>query len=272
MLTTATTELIHSVLDGEASEAQAQQLQRVLAADPAARAEFDAAQQLFTDFKSVPQRHPPEGLVAAVMAAADMPAAKSRRSNQLFSWPRVLGSGSRDDTVRASPNTHRNNRFQSFLRSIDMSQQTRSPFGSRKIWIGGAIAAAAVVVVAQFGLDGKTNEKDVIGTIAPAERVRAAQPSAGDITLGTPTANGPTIANPGAQGDAAQGAAKDAAQGAGKDAAQGAVKDAAQGAAKDSAQGAAKDSAQGAAKDAAQGAAKDAAKGAAKDAAQVMAK
>ena len=75
MLTTATTELIHSVLDGEASEAEAQQLQRLLAAEPAARAEFDAAERLFADFKSVPQRHPPEGLVAAVMAAAQVPAA-----------------------------------------------------------------------------------------------------------------------------------------------------------------------------------------------------
>ena len=40
MLTTTTTELIHRVLDGEASEAQAQQLQQLLAAEPAARAEF----------------------------------------------------------------------------------------------------------------------------------------------------------------------------------------------------------------------------------------
>ena len=96
MLTTATTELIHSVLDGEASEAEAQQLQRLLAAEPAARAEFDAAERLFADFKSVPQRHPPEGLVAAVMAAAQVPAAKSRAAHQLSSRPRVIGSSTRD--------------------------------------------------------------------------------------------------------------------------------------------------------------------------------
>jgi len=187
MLTTATTELIHSVLDGEASDAQAQQLQHLLAADPAAHAEFDAVQRLFADLKSVPQRHPPEGLVAAVMAEVKVPAAKSRRSNQLFSWPRVFGTASRDTVSTTSPNPHRNTRLQSFFRSIDMSQQTRSPFASRKIWIGGAIAAAAVVVVAQFGLDGKTNDKDVIGTIAPAERYRAPQPTAGDIKVGTTT-------------------------------------------------------------------------------------
>ena len=135
MLTTATTELIHSVLDGEASEAEAQQLQRLLAAAPAARAEFDAAERLFADFKSVPQRHPPEGLVAAVMAAARVPAAKSRAAHQLTSRPRVIGSSARDIAASALPNTPRSNRFQSFLRSIDMSQQTRSPFGSRKIWL-----------------------------------------------------------------------------------------------------------------------------------------
>ena len=56
-----------------------------------------------------------------------------------------------------------------------MNQQTPRPAIKRKIWIGGAIAAA-VVVVAQFGLDGKADEKAVIGTIAPAERYRAPQP------------------------------------------------------------------------------------------------
>ena len=142
MLTTATTELIHSVLDGEASEAEAQQLQRLLAAEPAARVEFDAAERLFADFKSVPQRHPPEGLVAAVMADVEVPAAKSRAAYQLSSRPRVFGSSARDIAASALPNTARSNRFQSFLRSIDMSQQTRSPFGSRKIWIGSAIAVA----------------------------------------------------------------------------------------------------------------------------------
>ena len=111
MLTNATTELIHSVLDGEASKAQAQQLQELLAAEPAVRAEFDAAERLFADFKSVPQRHPPEGLVAAVMAAVAVPAAMSSRSNQLSSWPGVIGSGSRDYSVRDFPNTRRNSRF-----------------------------------------------------------------------------------------------------------------------------------------------------------------
>ncbi len=208
MLTTTTTELIHRVLDGEASEAQAQQLQQLLAAEPAARAEFEAVQQLFIDFKSVPQKHPPEGLVAAVMAAVAVPAAKSRRSNQLFSWPRVFGPAPRDSVSRTSATPHRNTRLQSFFRSIDMSQQTRSPFGSRKIWIGGAIAAAAVVVVAQFGLGGKTNEKDLIGTIAPADRYRAPQATGADVKAGTTTGGDTKPTEPGAAGQGGGGAAQ----------------------------------------------------------------
>ena len=269
MLTTATTELIHSVLDGEASEPEVQQLQRMLAAEPAARAEFDAAERLFADFKSVPQHHPPEGLVAAVMAAVAVPAAKSRGAHQLSSRPRVFGLGARDIAASALPNTPRSNRFQSFLRSIDMSQQTRSPFGSRKIWIGSAIAVAAVVGVTQFGLDGKTNEKDVIGTIAPAERYRA--PQATVVTVASPTDGKSTPADLAAQGDgannAANGAAKNAANGAANNAANGAANNAANGAANNAANGAANNAANGAANNAANGAAKNAANGAANNAA-----
>ena len=196
MLTTATTELMHRVLDGEASDAQAQHLQQLLAADPSARAEFDAVQRLFSDLGQVPQRQPPEGLVAAVMAAVEVPAARSQRRHQLFPWPRVLSTAPRDAVPR-SINTRLSSRLTTFLRSIDMSdQQPRSPFGNRKIWIGGAVAAAAVFAVAQFGFDSKPNEKDVIGTIAPADRYRAPQPTAGDIKVGTKTTEQGTLTNP----------------------------------------------------------------------------
>ena len=50
--------------------------------------------------------------------------------------------------------------------SADSDQPTPRPSIKRKTWIGGAIAAAAAAVVAQFGLDGKADEKGVIGTIA----------------------------------------------------------------------------------------------------------
>ena len=72
MLTTPTTELMHRVLDCEATDAQAQHLQQILAADSTARAEFDTLQRLFSALGRVPQRQPPEGLVATVMAAVEV--------------------------------------------------------------------------------------------------------------------------------------------------------------------------------------------------------
>ena len=60
--------LMHTALDGEATEAEARELARVLAAEPAARTEFDHLRRLFDGLSRVPKAFPPEGLVAAVMA------------------------------------------------------------------------------------------------------------------------------------------------------------------------------------------------------------
>ena len=76
------TELMHAVLDGEASEDDARRLELQLAADPAARAEFEEWKRLFKALAEVPKEHAPEGLVASVSAAA--PAAR-RDDHQPFS-------------------------------------------------------------------------------------------------------------------------------------------------------------------------------------------
>ena len=55
------TTLMHTVLDGEASAGEAAELTRVLAANPAAQAEFDDLQRLFEGLKAVPKAYPPEG-------------------------------------------------------------------------------------------------------------------------------------------------------------------------------------------------------------------
>lgn len=199
-----TTDLMHAVLDGEASAAEAAALQRLLVADPAARAEFEALQHLFSGLASVPQRQPPEDLVAAVNAALDARQPALRQQPQLSLWSRVFASAPWEWISRISTNV---------VRNIDMSQQPRSPFGNRKLWIGGAVAAAAVVVVAQFGFDSKPNEKDVIGTIAPAERYRAPQPTAADVKVGA-TAGGQTgKADGNAPAESAQKAVADMAAG-----------------------------------------------------------
>ena len=56
--------------------------------------------------------------------------------------------------------------------------------GNRKIWIGGSVAAAAVVVAVSAGLF-PPNASDTAGTIVPAQRYQATPISATDIKLGT---------------------------------------------------------------------------------------
>ena len=160
------TELMHAVLDGEASADDARQLELRLAADPAARAEFEEWKRLFSALAEVPKEHVPEGLVASVSAAA--PAAR-RDDHQPFSRRRVLGDTS------AIPS-----------RSVKMTQESsRRIFAHRKAWLGAGIAAAAAVVVAQVAFDFPV-AKDVVGTVAPAERYRAAPNGSENVKLGVP--------------------------------------------------------------------------------------
>ena len=58
------------------------------------------------------------------------------------------------------------------FRSNEMSQEKSG--SKRKIWIGGAIAAAAVVLAISSGIDFPPGSKDTAGTIVPAQRYRAA--------------------------------------------------------------------------------------------------
>ena len=63
------TELIHAVLDGEASDAEVRELEMRLAADPAARAEYEEWKRLFEALDAMPKEHAPEGLVASINSA-----------------------------------------------------------------------------------------------------------------------------------------------------------------------------------------------------------
>jgi anti-sigma factor RsiW len=83
---------MHTVLDGEATGAEARELERQLAAEPAARAEFEDLRRLFEGLSRVPQRYPPEGLVAAVLANIPQKSAPQRGRDQLLSRSRVIGT------------------------------------------------------------------------------------------------------------------------------------------------------------------------------------
>ena len=182
------TELMHAVLDGEASAAEVHELERRLAADPAARAEFDDWQRLFHALGEVAQEHAPEGLVASVTAALPSPPRTAGDRGQpfpdrrvlghtRFGFPRrVFGESRAMQPPRVAPSTP--------TRSVTMTQQSRI-FAHRKAWLGAGIAAAAAVVVAQVAFDFPV-AKDVIGTVAPAERYRAAPNGSEDVKLGVP--------------------------------------------------------------------------------------
>ena len=89
------TELMHAVLDGEASDAEARELEMRLAADPAARAEFEDWKRLFEALDAVPKEHAPEGLVASITSAMPRSAWRTRRRQPTFSrsactWAHVV--------------------------------------------------------------------------------------------------------------------------------------------------------------------------------------
>src|SRR5271167_4259899 len=89
------TGLMHAVLDGEATAGEALELERLLVADPVARAQFEELRRLFDGLASVPKAFPPEGLVAAVMAKIPQDATRLGHFDQLLSPSRVFGQASK---------------------------------------------------------------------------------------------------------------------------------------------------------------------------------
>ncbi|HEY2187202.1 MAG TPA: hypothetical protein VGH48_01415 [Caldimonas sp.] len=182
------TELMHAVLDGEASDAEARELEIRLAADSAARAEFEDWKRLFRALGEVAQEHAPEGLVASVTSALPSSPRAAGDASQPFPDRRVLGHalfGFRrrvfgEPRAMQAPRVARSTP----TRSVTMTQQSRI-FAHRKAWLGAGIAAAAAVVVAQVAFDFPV-AKDVVGTVAPAERYRAAPNGSEDVKLGVP--------------------------------------------------------------------------------------
>ena len=200
--------LMHAVLDGEASPGEAADLTRLLAADPAARAEFDELQRLFDGLKGIPKAFPPEGLVHSVMSA--LPTGSHHRrpdfggDRQPFSGSSVIGATGEHSTETpgtfpgTSATVHPiSQRGPHFRGEKNMSEQNTSSVGNRKIWIGAGVAAAAVIVAVSTGVLPPSG-KDTAGTIVPAQRYQAAQPTAADVKLGTSTSKATGQSGPGA--------------------------------------------------------------------------
>ena len=185
---TELTECIQAVLDGVATPDQARELERQLAVDAAARAEFAQWQRLFVALGRAPQASPPEGLVAAVTAAADAHLQIARCRDQLLDRPAVIAyrrPESRGEASRFRAIFRRSDRPDSTRESGIMSEQQSSGFGNRKLWAGGAVMLVAVGV-AMVAFDLPPRSSDVVGTVAPAERYRAPQSGAEAVQLGQP--------------------------------------------------------------------------------------
>jgi hypothetical protein len=179
------TELMHAVLDGDASDAEARELEMRLAAEPATRAEFEDWKRLFEALDAMPKEHAPEGLVASITSAMPEAPGAAGVANQPFPDRRVHAHTS-FGIYRQAP-----------TRSITMTEQSsRRIFAHRKAWLGAGIAAAVAVVVAQIAFDFPL-PKDVVGTVIPAQRYRAAQNGSEQVQLGAPAGQaGPTSTVP----------------------------------------------------------------------------
>lgn len=78
-------ELMHAVLDGEASAADAERLERLLDADPAARARFESLRELHERLERIPALEPPANLATMTVARIRLPKpAPGARGNGLF--------------------------------------------------------------------------------------------------------------------------------------------------------------------------------------------
>src|ERR1051326_4944539 len=92
MTTDKIDELMHAVLDGEANEPQARELERALAADAAARARFEELKRLFTALEGVPEATPPAQIVERILARTALPGSRGAGQEQPFGFSRVRDS------------------------------------------------------------------------------------------------------------------------------------------------------------------------------------
>ena len=185
--------LMHAVLDGAATADEAARLERLLHDDPAARDEFDELRDLFDGLDHLVQPPLPMGFADRVMAALPGSNARHNGLRQLFFRRRVIGpiaaaparrvQADRSGGVRRTQPA--NASFWGSYGGDSMSERTSSSFGKRSLWIGGGIAAVAVVLAMSSWIDFPSTNKDTVGTVVPAQRYRAPQNAADDMKPGS---------------------------------------------------------------------------------------
>ena len=188
--------LMHIVLDGEYTDAEARDLDRLMAADPAVRVRFEELKKFFAMMRRVPDMEPPEELEHHVINEFNV---------------HLRSSG-------IQPHHSPKERITMNQRVINDQERTVTnqpalPAGNKKkLLVGPTVAAVDLLVAGSYFFDVPPDSTS--GTIAPAQRYRADQPTSGDIKLGgqagkqttSPTQAGDTRGN--AQGGGAQSGAQ----------------------------------------------------------------
>jgi len=167
MKTTQIDELMHAVLDGEATEPQARELERVLAVDPAARARFEELKRLFSALEGVPEATPPADIIERILTRTSLPRPSRPDPDQLFTFSRVRDA------------------FGQLLTGGIMSQPQNGNLRRRNIWIGVGLAAVGAVLFGHYVLEIPAAGDNLSGTVAPAQRYRSdSQVKPTDVRLG----------------------------------------------------------------------------------------
>lgn len=197
------------VLDGAATPAEVRELDRLLAADPTARTEFEQIRTVFDGLRDMPQAFPPEGLVARVLSNIPQNRGPRSRPDQLSSRSGVIGSAIRQARGVSPGNSVKGTPAHPPVphsREWNMNEQG-SGSRRRNVWIGSGIAIAAALVALAYTIDFPPGAQNVVGTIVPAQRFKAAQPAMGDIK---PAGSSASQAVPLQAGSAANAAANNA--------------------------------------------------------------
>jgi anti-sigma factor RsiW len=254
---------MQSVLDGAATDDDRDELERLLAADAGARAEFDQMQRMFDALARMPRAEPPAGFADRVISALHRSSETPAQSRQPFAKSGVIGPSGSDIIVRKSAGPATTSRTPSEFISGSQHMST----SKRGLWIAGGVAVAVAALFVGGVVQFPSSGENATGTIAPAQRFRAPQPGEAPVGTSTSPQGGSSAAGAGTGGAAAGNAANNAAANAANNAAANAANNAAANAANNAAANAANNAAANAANNAASNAANNAAANAANNAA-----
>lgn len=211
-----TTELMHAVLDGLATPAQEAVLTGRLAIDAAAAARFAHLRQVLADLQAMPSAAPPADLLHRVMERLP-----ESQKNNLSPHQLPAGSGVVINTAGNFSGTGQQiqavfiRMFHSIFNpgSDTVSQEHKKSF-KRNALIGGGLAVAVLAVISmQLSGIPAAEKSSAVGTVAPAQRYVADQPTAKDVAVGAaPTAGVAGTAAPVQADQAAQAANLSAAE------------------------------------------------------------